>query len=232
MTEKRLSLHEKITMNILEAIEQRHSVRRYEDREIEPEKIRALQQIVNECNHNTGMHIQMVINDPKAFDSRLAHYGRFSGVRNYFVIAGKKAKDLEEKSGYYGERIVLEAQMMGLNTCWVALTFRKNPEVYNLVPGEKLVCVIAFGYGKTKGVSHKIKPRAEVMQCEGIPPEWFIQGVDAALLAPTALNQQKFRFILRKGEVRLRKGFGFWTKVDLGIVKYHFEVASGRKVNR
>ncbi|MBR4390129.1 MAG: nitroreductase [Prevotella sp.] len=217
-------------MNILEAIERRHSVRRYEDRDIEPEKIRALQQLVNECNHDTGMHIQMVVNDPKAFDSRWVHYGRFSGVRNYFVIAGKKSKKLEEKGGYYGERLVLETQMMGLNTCWVALTYRKNPEVYNLAEGEKVVCVIAFGYGKTQGVSHKIKPRAEVMECDDMPPEWFTRGVDAALLAPTALNQQKFRFILCNGnKVRLRKGFGFWTKVDLGIVKYHFEVAAGKE---
>ena len=93
-----------------------------------------------------------------------------------------------------------------------------------------MICVIAFGYGRTQGVSHKIKPRAEVMQCEGMPPEWFIRGVDAALQAPTALNQQKFRFILRdNNKVKLRKGFGFWTKVDLGIVKYHFEVAAGKE---
>ncbi len=217
-------------MDILEAIEQRHSVRRYNNQAIETDKIRALQQIVNECNHDTGMHIQMVINDPKAFDCKWAHYGRFSGVRNYFVIAGKKSKDLEMKSGYFGERLVLEAQMMGLNTCWVALTYRKNPEVYNLAEGEKMICVIAFGYGRTQGVSHKIKPRAEVMQCEGMPPEWFIRGVDAALQAPTALNQQKYRFILRdNNKVKLRKGFGFWTKVDLGIVKYHFEVAAGKE---
>lgn len=218
-----------IVMDLLEAIEQRHSVRRYTDQPIEAEKMRELQRLVNECNHETGMHIQMVLNDPKAFDSKLAHYGRFSGVRNYFVIAGRKGKDLEEKSGYYGEQLVLKAQTMGLNTCWVALTYRKNPEVFSLAPGEKLVCVIAFGYGKNQGASHKIKPRAEVMDCEGLPPEWFIQGVDAALLAPTALNQQKFRFILRGRKVKARKGFGFWTKLDLGIVKYHFELGAGKE---
>ena len=61
-------------------------------------------------------------------------------------------------------------------------------------------------------------------------PEWFKAGMDAALLAPTAMNQQKFKFeLLSDGSVKASCGTGFYTKLDLGIVRYHFEAASKKK---
>ncbi len=215
-------------MTLLEAIKSRHSVRSYDERALTIDQIRELQTEINQCNDDTGMHIQLVVNEPKAFGSKLAHYGRFQNVRNYFVIAGKKSRYLKMKAGYYGERLVLKAQTMGLNTCWVALTYSKNHEVMSIAADEHLVCVIAVGYGINPGVSHKIKPREKVMKATGEVPEWFLRGVDAALLAPTALNQQRFTLTLKKGNrVKASAGIGFWTKIDLGIVRYHFEIGAG-----
>ena len=97
--------------------------------------------------------------------------------------------------------------------------------------GEKLCVVIAFGYGETQGASRKSKTVEEVVASKGEMPEWFEKGVKAALLAPTATNQQKFKFGIKDGKpVAVVSGRGPCNKVDLGIVKYHFEVASGRKV--
>ena len=54
--------------------------------------------------------------------------------------------------------------------------------------------------------------------------------VACALLAPTAINQQKFKFSLHDGnKVSVKAGLGFYSKVDLGIVKYHFEIGAGVK---
>ena len=58
-------------------------------------------------------------------------------------------------------------------------------------------------------------------------PDWFKSGVEAELLAPTAMNQQKFLFSFDGNRVSAKAGMGFYTKVDLGIVKYHFEVGAG-----
>ena len=44
----------------------------------------------------------------------------------------------------------------------------------------------------------------------------------------TAMNQQKFRFTLNGNQVSAKAGIGFYAKVDLGIVKYHFEVGAGK----
>lgn len=215
-------------MEILELMQQRHSVRQYTDRAIEPEKRAVLDALTQEINRKAGLSIQIVYDDPKCFDSFMAHYGKFTGVRNYIALIGKKSPSLDETLGYYGEELVLKAQELGLNTCWVALTHGKSKAVIG--KSEKEVCLIALGYGVTQGVEHKSRPMQELCTCAGPMPEWFQRGMNAALLAPTAMNQQKFRFeLLPDGTVKAACGSGFYTKLDLGIVKYHFESVTGKK---
>lgn len=218
-------------MDLMEAIRQRHSVRNYTDQPITDETLDALTRLIDQCNQESGLHIQLVLQEPKAFDSRMARYGKFSGVKNYIAMIGKKGKKLDELCGYYGEKIVLEAQRMGLNTCWVGLTFKKIPEAFIIEKGEKLVIVIAIGYGVTQGVAHKTKQMSQVTKVEGSMPDWFEAGVEAALLAPTAVNQQKFTFVLQGDNVVAKAGLSPYAKVDLGIVKYHFEVGSGKSAD-
>lgn len=221
-------------MTLLEAIETRHSVRKYINKEIPTDIIVALQDKIEECNKVGNLNIQLVLNETRAFTGMLS-YGSFSGVKNYLVMVGKKAKDLDERVGYYGEQLVLYAQTLGLNTCWVGLSYRKVPEAYNVGKEEKLVCMIALGYGVTQGIGHKIKTVEQVSNASDITPSWFKKGVEAALLAPTAVNQQKFSFEHvgvknNRHQIRAKKGFSMigYTKMDLGIAKYHFEVGAGQ----
>lgn len=216
------------TMDIQRAMKQRHSVRSYTDRPIEGATLQALKEEIAACNRESGLHIQLVQQEPKAFDSFMAHYGKFNGVQNYLVLVGKKSPSLDETCGYYGERLVLKAQQLGLNTCWVAMTYRKVPGAFTVGRGEKLTVVIAIGYGRTQGVAHKSKTAAEVSSQSGSAPEWFRTGVEAALLAPTAMNQQKFTLHYENDKVTAKAGRGFYTKLDLGIVRYHFECGSGK----
>lgn len=213
-------------MELMEAIRSRHSVRQYTDKPIPPETLAALAAEVSRCNEAGGLHIQLVHDEPEAFRGVLAHYGKFRGVRNYLALVGPKGAD--EKLGYYGERLALEAVRLGLDTCWVALTFRKGKCPVAVAPGEKLVCVVALGYGQTHGVPHQSKSLSEVCRAEGDLPEWFRSGVEAALLAPTATNQQKFLLTLSGDRVKAESTGGFYARVDLGIVKYHFEVGAGQ----
>ncbi len=218
-------------MDISEAIKERHSVRAYTDKKIEGEVLLALENKIAEINGESGLNVQLVLNEEKAFGGRMARYGKFSGVKNYIAMVGKKGADLSEKVGYYGQKLVLFAQTLGLNTCWVALTYKKVKTAYKIEEGEKLALVIAIGYGATQGVPHKSKSINAVSNAGEDSPEWFVNGVKAALLAPTATNQQKFFFTLKDGEVTAKSGLGFYAKVDLGIVKYHFELGSGVKLS-
>lgn len=215
-------------MSIMEAMKQRHSVRQYTDQLIDEEVLKALQTEIETCNQESGLSIQLVTNEPKAFGSFMAHYGKFSGVTNYMALVGKKSNMLDELCGYYGERLVLKAQQLGLNTCWVALTYKKVPGAFTVNKGEKLTVVIALGYGKTQGTAHKSKSMEAVSNITPDSPEWFKKGVEAALLAPTAMNQQKFSLSYADGKVSARAGSGLYAKMDLGIVKYHFELGAGK----
>ena len=216
-------------MDIQEAIRTRHSVRSYMDKPLTPETVEALEQEIAACNAEGDLHIQLVTDESEAFGGLMAHYGKFSCVKNYIALVGPEGPGLEEKAGWYGERLVLKAQMLGLNTCWVAMTYSRRKSRYEMESEEKLVCVIAVGYGTTPGRESRSRSVTSVCRVDAPMPEWFRLGVEAALMAPTALNQQKFRFILKGDTVRAETRPGFCVKVDLGIAKYHFELGAGKE---
>ena len=223
-------------MTLNEAIETRHSVRAYKEQPLTEEIVKALEEKIRALNNEDKLHIQLISNEPKAFQGRLAKYGKFRNVNNYIVMAGKKSADLGERIGYYGEQLVLYAQTLGLNTCWVGLSYSKVPDTYVLDDGEKIACYIAIGYGETDGVAHKIKTPEQVSNIGETNHAWFRKGVEAALLAPTAVNQQKFLFEYvgmkdNQHQVRAKKRFSIigYTNIDLGIAKCHFEIGAGKE---
>lgn len=216
-------------MQLLEAIRLRHSVRSYNDRKIETDVKEKLLKMILDCNTESSLNMQLVLDEPKAFAGLIMHYGKFSGVCNYIALVGRKTADLEEKCGYYGEKVVLYAQQLGLNTCWVGIGYNKTKNAFTVGADEKLCLMIAMGYGNTQGKAHKSKTFQQVSKVNGAVPDWFRKGVEAALLAPTAINQQQFRFSLDGDKVYARPGIGFYTKVDLGIAKYHFEIGAGKE---
>lgn len=212
-------------MQMLDLMKKRHSVRQYSDKKIDGDVKTKLDTYVASINEESGLSMQIFYNEPNCFNSMLAHYGKFSNVKNYIAIVGKKEE--QEKSGYYGEKLVLKCQELGLNTCWVALTHGKvNVQTK---PQQKLLILIALGYGTNTGVAHKSKPIKELCK-EDAYPEWFMKGMEAVSLAPTAMNQQKFLFEIKNGQVYAKALRGFYSKIDLGIVKYHFETITGHEV--
>ena len=217
-------------MELIEAIRQRHSVRRYTDQSIELEKVAVLREAIDKFNEESGLNIQLVLEEPKAFAGKLVTYGKFSGVKNYLVMAAPKGKEWEEIVGYYGEKLVLLAQTMGLNTCWVGLTYKKISGAFQLREEDIVHCEISLGYGADQGIQHPLKPMEKFYEADGEVPDWFKSGLEAALLAPTAVNQQKFKFFLHDADkVEARPLFSMigYTLIDLGIVKCHFEIGAG-----
>lgn len=212
-------------MTEIEAIRARHSVRSYLPKPIEPEKAAQLREFIDACNRESGMHLQFLAD---AGDTFKGIFGRTSGLDSApsaIACIGPDTENLEEQAGYYGEKVVLFAQRIGLNTCWVGMAKEKKVPA-EVLSGERFVIVIAIGYGKNQGEQHKSKTPDQVSSADTDAPEWFRKGVELALLAPTAINQQKFEFHLNAdGTVTVTDQKGPFSKVDLGIVKYHFDVA-------
>ncbi len=218
-------------MTLLEAVQVRHSVRRYTAQPLRKEHVQALTEEIAKVNEESGLNIQLVMNEPKAFDGLLNHYGWITGVTNYLALVGKDDEALEPLCGYWGEHLTLFAQTLGVNSCWAAGTYRKIPDAYTVGEGEKMLMVIALGYGENQGKPRKSKTYKQVADAPADAPQWFVDGVECALLAPTAINQQKFKFALREDgkTVSATAQKGPWSMTDLGIVKYHFELAAGKE---
>lgn len=217
-------------MDIMEVMRSRHSVRKFDNRPIEKETAELIREEIAKCNEESGFHFQLITDEPEAFQAGKPSYGEFKGCRNYLAVIGPKGREVD--AGYYGERIVLKAQELGVNSCWVAMTYKKGKSQGVVGAGEKLYLVVAMGYGITSGTPHKSKSISDVSDYKEGDPEWYKNGIEAALLAPTAINQQKFRFERDNDKIICRtSGFGFYMKTDIGIVKYHFEKGSGRAVD-
>lgn len=215
-------------MTVLDAIKARHSVRCYRDVPLDPVTIAQLQHDIEQCNQKYNLHIQLITEEPAAFRSLMGKLGKFSGVRNYIALVGKKTDStLEEKLGWCGEKLVLKAQCLGLNTCWVYMTYSKGKAKIQIESGEKLVCVIALGYGQTRGKAAKHKPSIELCTAAEPIPDWFIKGVKAARRAPTAMNKQNFHFTLLDDNKVQLESKGSCAKLNAGILKYHFEAGAG-----
>lgn len=223
---------------LIKAIKERHSVRSYlADKKIEPEKIQRVKDAIEQINSvNTALSFRLVTEEPRAFGGRWASYGNFKGVSNYIVIAGNKEKTVDFDCGRKGEELVLLIQHIGMNTCWVGLTYKKIEGAFEIGKNDSIRCVIAFGYGEdATGRSHKIKTPEQVSNIEESSPSWFKKGIEMALLAPTAVNQQKF-FFKYMGEDTVkaihRTSLIGYSRIDLGIAATHFLIgADNDKIN-
>ena len=214
-----------MSMTELEAVYARHSVRSYLDKAIEPEKIRKLQELIDLCNAEGRLHLQFLADAGGTFNRLLNRMAGLGSAPSVIACIGPDDGSLEDRVGYYGERIVLLAQQLGLNTCWAGTFNAKNVKA-EIGPGERLCIVIAIGYGATQGKERKSKNAEQVSSGKAERPAWFTEGVKLALLAPTAINQQRFEFVLHDDEtVSVTDRRGPFSKVDVGIVKYHFDLA-------
>lgn len=218
-------------MTEAEAIVSRHSVRNYKPQKVDEETVTKLREKIEDLNRESGLHLQYIEDAGKTYNKLLNRTAGLDSAPSVIACVGREdIRDLDEKVGYYGEKLVLFAQNLGLNTCWAGIFSRKKIPVV-IDQGEKLVISIAIGYGENQGQNHKSKPIDQISQSIGERPEWFDKGIEMALLAPTAMNQQKFVIKLNEDEsVEFTDKGGFFSKVDLGIVKCHFEIGSGRKI--
>lgn len=218
-------------MITVETIRERHSVREYDGKPLSRAEFDALIAVVEECARESGLGIQLVDNNPEVF-SVIARFGLIRGCRTHvaFVVDGAKAGDVaaDEAIGYWGQKIVLAAQDMGLNTCWCALCSRKKSHAV-VASGKKIRLIIAVGHGKTQGFSRKTKSVEALSSVEcAKAPTWFAAAMEAAQLAPTAMNNQNFKItLLSDGKtVRIDAPQSGLNVIDEGIVRCNFEIAA------
>lgn len=243
-------------MITVETIRERHSVREYDGKPLSRAEFNALIAVVEECARESGLDIQLVGDNPEVFNV-IARFGLIRGCHTHvaFVVDDAKARGatsganaaangateadcvemrgarrtaVDEAIGYWGQKIVLAAQDMGLNTCWCALCSRKKSRAV-VAPGKKIRLIIAVGHGKTQGFSRKTKSVEALSSVEcAKAPAWFAAAMEAAQLAPTAMNNQNFKItLLSDGKtVRIDAPQSGLNVIDEGIVRCNFEIAA------
>ncbi len=217
-------------MSQIDAIRERHSVRAYTAQEIEKEKVNLLNEKIAKLNEEGNLHIQFLEDAGSTYKKLINRAMGQNSAPSVIVCAGPDDDTLDERVGYYGEQLVLYAQEIGLNTCWTGVFNRKNNPA-QIRDGERIVIAIAIGYGVNSGKPHKSKVIESVIDARSDRPAWFDMGVEMALLAPTAINQQKFIIKLNEDDsVEFIDKGGMFSQVDIGIVKCHFEIGSERKI--
>ena len=212
-------------MDMKEAMKARHMVRKYTDRTIPVDIADKLNERVRMNNELHGLSIRLMTNDKTAVPGVIKLI-LAKGVNNFFIMAGPKGAD--ERLGYCGADLMLYAQTLGLNTWWVGGTYNRKGAAEKS-EGATPVGIIAVGYGQTQGVPHKTKTAEAVSSYVGDVPDWFKEGVDAALLAPTALAKQAFTIKGEGNTVHIDCDNGIFSGVDTGLVKYHFELGAGKE---
>ena len=214
-------------MNLKEAMQKRHMVRKYINKPISDELINKINERISMNNKKFNLSMKLMVNNNKGVSS-IMKLIMAKGVNNFIILAGDNSSNLDERLGYSGADIMLFAQTLGLNTWWVGGTFNRSVSQY--VDNKKVTGIIAIGYGESQGKPHKSKMVEDVSNYNGtVIPSWFISGVDGALLAPTALNKQDFMIIGNKNKVKIACDNGIFTGSNVGLIKYHFELGAGKE---
>ena len=229
-------------MTYLEAMEARYSRRNYLDTPISSGDIDKLKSAVDQYNKESGLSIQLIEDGHSAFKGILRNYGMFHGVRSFFAMVGNTGEaGLFDRIGYYGELLVLEATMLGLGTCWVGATYSKKHCPCKIGNNETLVCLITVGTVKEKpGLKENLvylsahhggkKSLESLYTADSEVPDWFLAGMKAVRIAPSALNTQPVRAEYKSGSVTIYvEDPCHRNLINLGIAKAHFELAAGGK---
>lgn len=230
------------------AIFTRRSRRQFINNPISTQLLEEMERICNEFkpfDEVRAILIKQPSND--IFKGFLGKYGKIKDAPSVIAFVGiKNDPFINEKIGYTGEGVILEATALGLSTCWVAGFFRPEivSKIIKISKDERVFAVSPLGYSPEKwtfeeklmtgfGSSHKRKPLRELLlemddSKLTIPIKTILE---AARLAPSAVNRQPWRFSVESdGLVVLTDNtndtFNISKRLDCGIAMLHMEVAS------
>lgn len=232
-----------------QAINTRRSRRVYDkSKNISEDVNNRLHEVCSGFRPYSGVRVEYIAGPPDdIFANALGFYGNIKGAQSFFAFIGDMSDpNMQEKIGYTGEAAVLEATSQGLGTCWVALTYNAKAvrSLVKLGQNEKMICVSPVGhtsetrsFGETVysgfGANHQRKPLQSMVS--GLPesdwPDWARAAVEAARLAPSAMNRQPWGFHVEEAGITVSvkdRGpeFNVARRLDCGIAMLHIELGA------
>lgn len=219
-------------MNNFEAINKRKSTRKFVNKKLDDEILMNIKDIINDINEESGLTIKLIKNGESAFEFIEKNYGTFNNVKSVILLKGPAEKlDLEEKVGFFGEKLCIELVKMNIDNCWVAGSYDKERYRNYIEYNEELICVMPIGVGAEGIVEHiaeilKNKNNRELesfYDADKDIPKWLEEGIIAVQKAPSSKNKQPVRVKYENDEVSIYLEEGNkHMLVDLGIAKANF----------
>jgi nitroreductase len=226
----------------------RHSERRYLRRPVPEGELSRLRRMCEEFRPFEGARAELVADPPDdVFRGIVGSYGKVRNAPHYIAFVGDdRVPTADVALGYMGEGIILEATSLGLNTCWVAGFFRpdvvrKHIDVSNT---ESVKAVTPIGYAENEqdridglraghNKPHRRRELSSLIIDGSLPPkEWMLKALEAARLAPSAINRQPWRFSVEKDSVTINEPISRnWVsrisyRLDCGIAMLHLELGA------
>ena len=232
------------------AIEKRRSYRQFDaNRPIEADKLSALDAVCREFRPFPHARSRLVTESAETvFKGIVGGYGKVKDPPAFVAFIGNmEGTTVQEEVGYTGEGFILEATSLGLDTCWVAGFFSpvKVASLVEIKANERVLAVSPVGYARRTGAleerlmaglgrNHRRLAISKLITKTDMEdlPEWVRISLEAARLAPSAVNRQPWRFEIEDGSITIgvRSAIPEFTvskRLDCGIAMLHIEVAAG-----
>ena len=225
-----------------EAIRHRTSRRTYEKEPIDSDQLHAINQVITNINIESGLRFELLEDTNQFLKGFKKSYGMFKNVQTIIALVGNKESipNIQMQIGYHGQFLMLECVSLGLGTCWIGGTYDKKAtkNALHVSKQEELYAVISVGkVSEEKTVKEKLISRlgknkqtidSLLLEKEEPIPMWVQSGLEAARLAPSAVNGKPIGYTYLNKTVK-----GFITKknhnfelLDLGISLAHFELGA------
>jgi nitroreductase len=232
-----------------DAILERRSIRRYAAKPVEATGLEAMRRVCADFRPFSSAR-SVLVADPAEdiFRGIPGGYGKVSGAPALVAFIGDmRSPDVQEALGYMGEGIILEATALGLATCWVGGFFspKRAAAIAKIAPNERVLAVTPIGYAREGsslqeramsrfGRNWQRRPLSDLVTGikENERLDWMKAALQAARLAPSAMNRQPWRFLVDRNSITvsadstLNPTMVVSKRLDCGIAMLHIEIGA------
>ncbi len=241
--------------DIEDLIQQRTSIRKYSDRMVDKEMLQELLEFAKQFDNDK--YTFQIVDYSLTQNEKISTYGLIQNAKTFVVGIGSPTlgsdNDTAISFGADFEKIILKATELGMNTCWLGMSYSEDKlrDLLKIGRDRRIVMASPLGYSAGRRGMEKItrflikadqRIAADLLFFEnefGKPlrnylKEDYKQVLEMVRLAPSAGNSQPWRV------VQSQDGYDFYVELkafydrlkdkridfaynDMGIAKMHFE---------
>lgn len=224
--------------DIEKAINKRHSVRNYSNKNISDEILNKIKKYINSLDMPMGVRIEFIFDDN--IGKYKGTYGFVKGAKNYMALICEENIKTLLWAGFIFEHVILYCTSIDIGTVWLGGTFNKNifNNRFDLKHNESIKILVPFGYENNdkKGVLNNILSKNSSKRNDfekmffkydfnsPITYSEYKEIYEFVRKSPSSLNSQPWRVLECDDFIHFysnKKNTEF-SEIDMGIGLCHF----------